>query len=53
MSLQSGEVMIRPRVTPCKITFSVIASVEAREKTDGVKTKKFNRKKRVHSAHTC
>ena len=40
MSLQTGNVITRPRVTPCKMTSSVIASVESRANKDGVKTLK-------------
>ena len=45
MSLQTGKIITRPVVTRCKMTTSVIESVERRAKKDGVKTLKFfNRK---------
>ena len=48
MSLQTRKGITRPRVTLCKITSSVIASVEVRAKKDGVKSLKFFNRKREY-----
>ena len=46
MSLQTGKVITRPRVKLCKMISSIIASVKATVKKDGIKSLKFFNRKR-------
>ena len=55
MSLQNSKVITRPRVTICKMTTSVIQSVENRAKNEERRNeiiKNFQHQKRIDIAHS-